>query len=95
AVDDAQHTVFEAESVQLVGTADADALEAALRASGDGRWRPLRIRGAEQPPDSLDQVASQPGMRALMSIGIGDFRNTSVGRYQEMVLAFPACESAE
>lgn len=74
------HAVFEAESIQLVGTVDANALQRKLLDSSDVSWKPLNIAGSE--PDSV---------RALFSVGIGNFRNTTAGPYKEMAVAFPAC----
>ncbi|CAJ1331676.1 unnamed protein product [Effrenium voratum] len=74
-VDSAQHAVYEAESVQVIGTADADALEAVLQR--EGPWRVLRLQDPTQ---------------ALMSVGVGDFRNSSCGPYRELAIAVPACE---
>merc|ERR1711862_431836 len=33
--------------------------------------------------------------RAMLSIGVGDFRNTSAGAYRELVIAFPSCDRLE
>merc|ERR1712032_652516 len=33
--------------------------------------------------------------RALISVGVGDFTNTSSGPYRELAIAFPACEASE
>lgn len=87
--DDAQHTVFEANALQLVGTVDGDALDAALSQVQDTRWRPLRI--FTKAATSED---SRP-TRALFSVGVGDFHNTSAGPYRELAMAFPACEASE
>eukprot|EP00930_Biecheleria_cincta_P075186 TRINITY_DN62360_c0_g1_i1.p1 TRINITY_DN62360_c0_g1~~TRINITY_DN62360_c0_g1_i1.p1 ORF type:complete len:433 (-),score=64.33 TRINITY_DN62360_c0_g1_i1:55-1353(-) len=84
AVDVAQHSVFAAESVQLVGTVDAAALEAALPAPAGRRWRGLRIS---------DEALEGRAPRVLLSVGIGSFRNTSIGAYKELAIAFPSCES--
>lgn len=77
-VDARQHSVYDAEVLQIVGTVDGAALLAALGASGDRRWWPLTISGA----------------RSLLSIGVGDFLDTSGGAYRELAIAFPACEAA-
>lgn len=82
AAGDGTHFVYEAETVQLVGTADAAAVESFLRSRGDARWRPLRI---------ADPGGAGGATRALLSVGIGDFRNTSTGPYLELAVALPAC----
>lgn len=86
--------------MQLVGTVDAAALEAALRRTSDSSWRPLRISGDPRrqapqaeatAPDGGGGLAGDVG-RAMLSVGVGDFRNTSSGPYFELALAFPACQ---
>lgn len=95
-VDHAMHAVFDAEVLQFVGTANAEALEDILRASGDTRWQPLLVTlGGDTFVDIDDPLGENTPRRALLSLGVGDFRNTSVGPYQEMIIAFPACESAK
>ncbi|CAE7942075.1 unnamed protein product [Symbiodinium sp. KB8] len=79
-VDPAQHAVYDAESLQIVGTARVDGLQASLSSR---RWRPVQ----------LSEDGKEP--RALMSVGIGDFRNTSSGPYRELAIAFPACENED
>eukprot|EP00439_Symbiodinium_sp_Y106_P085246 s1099_g27.t4 len=79
-VDPAQHAVYDAESVQIVGTARVEGLQASLSSR---RWRPVQ----------LSEDGKEP--RALMSVGIGDFRNTSSGPYRELAIAFPACENED
>jgi len=103
--DPEQHLVYEAESVQLVGTADARVLEAVLRRARDDRWYPLRMDGGgaagegavADHSDQTDAIATtadvvEPAPRTPLSIGIGQFKNTSIGSYLELALAFPACE---
>ncbi|CAE7651037.1 STE20 [Symbiodinium sp. CCMP2456] len=46
------------------------------------------VRGEQRPADGKEP-------RALMSVGIGDFRNTSSGPYRELAIAFPACENED
>lgn len=95
-----QHWVFAAEAVQLVGTVDAEVLGRHLRATGDGRWRPLLVGAVpELPPSSglggaveRAAAASAGAGRTPLSVGIGSFRNTSSGTYLEMAVAFPACQ---
>ncbi|CAE7211889.1 unnamed protein product [Symbiodinium sp. CCMP2592] len=79
-VDPAQHAVYDAESVQIVGTARVEGLQDSLSSR---RWRPVQ----------LSEDGKEP--RALMSVGIGDFRNTSSGPYRELAIAFPACENED
>ena len=81
-VDEAQHAVFDAESVQIIGTASAGALEKHLPAG----WKLLRLGDAQ-----TKEIQTQ----ALMSVGVGDFRNTSCGPYRELAIAVPACEGEE
>jgi len=83
-VDEAQHAVFDAESVQILGTASAGALEKHLPAG----WKLLRL--------GLDaKETKEIQTQALMSVGVGDFRNTSCGPYRELAIAVPACEGEE
>merc|ERR1719453_3032805 len=72
-VDDRQLAVYEAEILQFVGSASVTAIQSALDNARDSSFQPLIV-----VPRSLEGSSSpQPGKRALLSIGIADFRNTS------------------